>query len=254
MLGALGMHCHTYNPPNDTTSSMDNGIAIFLGNKLKSYSSDYTYFVYFHEKGSFWPNKDVYNLRYTRLTLNEQRILVFRKVFHSILPTKETPCNDERDFNITKCFQDFIEKKVGCSLDWFTSSISVEKCTTIDKILETIALMDWLQDEPFDNITEISGCTKKCKFYSYEMVMEKRKTIDWKTSWNSELYVYLASDIVEEREEYYTIEIDDFLSAVGGYLGIGHKSNSRSTNVHLSVCLSVTTISIKSINFTIPSS
>ena len=219
MFGSLRMHCHTYNPPPDTSSSMDNGIAMFLGDKLKSDHTDYTYFVYFHEKGTFWTNKDVHDLRLIRLKLNEQSTLTFRKVFHSILPKPETPCNNEEDFDLTKCFKDFIAKKVGCSLDWFTTSDSVKKCNTMDKVKETFALMDWLQDEQFDNISKITGCTQKCQFYSYEMVMEKSMTIDWKTYWDSELYVYLGSDIVEEREEYYTFDDTDFLSAVGGYLG-----------------------------------
>ena len=71
----------------------------------------------------------------------------------------------------------------------------------------------------FNNITKITGCSQRCVFDSYELVFEKNRKIDWRTSWNSELYVHLASDIVEERVEYLTFDQNAFISAIGGYLG-----------------------------------
>ena len=195
---------------------IDNGIAMFLGNNHINDTTDYTYFVFIHEKGTFWTNEGVPNMRSFKLNLNEQRVLKFRKVFHSILPTKETPCKTEEDFSLTKCFKQFLKKSVGCTLDLFTKSNS---CQTMDKLNETIALMEWLQNEDFNNVTKITGCTQRCNFNSYEIVFEKNMNIDWKTSWKSELYVQLASDIVEERVEYLTFDDNAFISAVGGYLG-----------------------------------
>ena len=217
--GALLSHCHTYNPPKDTTSSFDHGIAMFLGKKTyMNDTTDYAYFLFFHEKETFWTNKDVHNLISMKMNLNEQKTVIFRKVFHSILPKKETPCKNEA-FSLTTCFKQFIEKKVGCSLDLFTTSTSFAKCDTMEKVNETLALLQWLQDGNFNNITKITGCSQRCVFDSYELVFEKNRKIDWRTSWNSELYVHLASDIVEERVEYLTFDRNAFISAIGGYLG-----------------------------------
>ena len=99
---------------------IDNGIAMFLGNNHINDTTDYTYFVFIHEKGTFWTNEGVPNMRSFKLNLNEQRLLKFRKVFHSILPTKETPCKTEKDFSLTKCFKQFLKKSVGSVL-WICS-------------------------------------------------------------------------------------------------------------------------------------
>ena len=87
------------------------------------------------------------------------------------------------------------------------------------KIKETLLLLKWLQDEEYREIARKTGCYNSCKYNSYEIEITDQRSIDWETAWHSEIYIYADSDIVEEREEYYTFDFTNLMGTIGGYLG-----------------------------------
>ena len=191
---------------------------MFLGNRNKTDTSDLAYFVYIHEKGAFWLNRGVPNLNYIKLKVGEQKVALFRKTYHSDLPTKSS-CSEEEAFRITKCLKTYIEKTVGCSFNLFAITDSFETYNTSKKIKETLLLLKWLQDEEYREIARKTGCYNRCKYNSYEIEITNQRSIDWETAWHSEIYIYADSDIVEEREEYYTFDFTNLMGTIGGYLG-----------------------------------
>ena len=217
-LNPLQAHCHTYNPPNDTKSILSHGIGMFFGNKTKNDATDKGYIIYFHEKGSFWLNRDIPDLKLLKLAVKDKKVVFFQKIFHSDLPAK-TKCIKDESYSLTNCFKRYIHNKIGCSFNLFSVSNSFENCQTIDEKRKTISLLKWLQDEEYIKIAEETGCYKPCKYHSYEIEIKDQKKIDWETDWLSELYVYAGSDIVDERREYYTFDFINLMGTIGGYLG-----------------------------------
>ena len=62
------------------------------------------------------------------------------------------------------------------------------------------------------------------------------KIIDWKTDWKSELHIVAQTDLVETRTEFYTFELSDLISSVGGYLGKGRVQIKKKDGIfHLSI-------------------
>ena len=163
-------------------------------------------------------NSGVPNLKFIRLKTGNQMIIFFRKKFNSDLPSK-SKCTENENFSLSKCFQNYVEKKIGCSLNLFTVSDSIERCKTMEKVNKTLLLLKWIQNVKYSQLEEETGCYRKCKYFSYEIEIKDRRTIDWETDWLSELYIYAASDIVEEREEYYTFDLINCMGTIGGYLG-----------------------------------
>ena len=82
-----------------------------------------------------------------------------------------------------------------------------------------IKTLKYLKQEEISKIKIETGCNPNCKVYqySYEKIVQK---IDWNTNWNSEVYIQPKSSVVDYSSEYYSFDLNDLISSVGGNLGL----------------------------------
>ena len=76
-----------------------------------------------------------------------------------------------------------------------------------------------LKQEKISKVQKDSGCYPKCKIlhFSYQ---KSEKIINWKPNWTSEVYIQPKSLVVEYSKEYYSFDLNDLMSRVGGNLGL----------------------------------
>ena len=76
-----------------------------------------------------------------------------------------------------------------------------------------------LKQEKISKVQKDSGCYPKCKtlHFSYQ---KSEKIINWKPNWTSEVYIQPKSSVVEYSKEYYSFDLNDLMSSVGGNLGL----------------------------------
>ena len=144
--------------------------------------------VYFHEKGQFWLSK-LPNIK--KFSILPKKVFQFS--FHTLKEKAREDkdlCANQRNFSFTKCIEDFVSSKVGCSLNWFQNSTGI-KCKNTRDISETQSLYQKIRHSPYDYISRyLTKCFQKCNPTVYDMEKISEEDITWKTEWLSEVKYY----------------------------------------------------------------
>ena len=65
------------------------------------------------------------------------KLLYIDTIEHVKINLAASPCHDSEHYSITKCVAKAVSKKIGCRPEWeSTSEESIEKCTTMDQLMQ----------------------------------------------------------------------------------------------------------------------
>ena len=140
------------------------------------------------------------------------------------LSSTDNPCNEDKEYSFTDCLHKYAITFANCSIDFFSEYRDSNHFCTKSSFKMYIQTMEYLKQEEISKIKQKTGCNPKCKTiqYSFEKNLQK---IDWNTkhgdnSWMSEVYIQPKSSVVDYSNEYYSFDINDLISSVGGNLGL----------------------------------
>ena len=218
--------CHTYDPPEKSGTDLIKRI-FFMISKDDWYdhyggNDEYDdYDIFLHEKGQFWPRTNMMSFGQPdsiQLKRGKELQIVFKIKEVTKLNSKENPCIDNEEYSFTKCLQDFAVRKSNCSISIMKTGQENEVCSV--KAFENyFSLLTKLKSDPIGKLKKESGCYDKCKvrIFSYN---KKENSLSSSTKWMSEVFIQPKSSEVEYLEEYYTYDIEDLISSIGGYVGL----------------------------------
>ena len=210
--------CHTYNPTEKSETDFLGRIYFMMANTSAEYQ-DYDIFI--HEKGQFWPRSDMLGFgQPDPLTLfnNTEMQIIFSAKITEKLSTEAKPCVLDSKYSFSQCVQEYVVKKTDCHIDFLANFDQNKSCLGNSLHLYFEELMK-LKQEKISKVQKDSGCYPKCKtlHFSYQ---KNEKIINWRPNWTSEVYIQPKSSVVEYSKEYYSFDINDLMSSVGGNLGL----------------------------------
>ena len=210
--------CHTYNPTEKSETDFLSRIYFMMANTSAAYQ-DYDIFI--HEKGQFWPRSDMFAFgQPDRLTLfnNSEMQIIFSSKVTEKLSTEAKPCVLDSKYSFSQCLREYVVKKTDCRIDFLVNFDQNKSCVgdSFHYFFEELIKM---KQEKISKVQKDSGCFPKCKtlHFSYQ---KNEKAITWRPNWTSVVYVQPKSAVVEYSKEYYSFDINDLMSSVGGSLGL----------------------------------
>ena len=213
-------YCHTYNPPEKSGTDLIKRIFFMTAEIFDSWDNDFDIFL--HEKGQFWPRKDMMSFGQPdsiQLEKGKELQIVFSVKEITKFNSKEKPCIiDNEEYSFTRCLQDFAVRKSNCSISIMKTGQDNDVCSV--KAFENyFSLLTKLKSDQIRKIKKESGCYSKCKvrIFSYHT---KENSISNSTKWMSEVFIQPKSSEVEYLEEYYNFDLQDLISSIGGYVGL----------------------------------
>ena len=87
--------------------------------------------IYIHEKGQFWPKPGMCKIGQSdkiEMELNEEMEIAFSQREISNLYNSDRKCNEDTNFSITKCLENYIKRKTNCQVDWCTDGQDDKSC------------------------------------------------------------------------------------------------------------------------------
>ena len=209
--------CHTYDPPNKSSPGLTNRL-YFMFNDLGRFS-DFDIFI--HEKGQFWPRSDMFTFGQPESVLAskfDDITIVFSIKEISHLNNDKNICQDDEDYSLTECIQNFAKSETKCDVDFTNSEDQSGKCSK-EAFQNYFNLLIWIKQSSVTEILKRSGCRRKCKLVQYSVEVEK-KQIHWNSNWSSEVYIQPRASTVQHSHEYYSFDKYDLIGSLGGYLGL----------------------------------
>ena len=94
----------------------------------------------------------------------------FLLIQRSTLNTASRPCEDDESYSFTRCLLEFVARKVGCHLDWASSSRLPQYplCESLEELLEYSELLEEIKDYSWVRLTRETGCYGKCRYKEYK--------------------------------------------------------------------------------------
>ena len=210
--------CHTYNPEEKSETDFLGRIYFMMANTSAEYQD---YDIFLHEKGQFWPRSDMITFgQPDPLTLfnNSELQIVFSLKVTEKLSTDAKPCVLDPNYSFSKCLQDYVTRKTNCNVDFLAKYEQNSTCSgkSFDLFFKELIK---LKQEKISHVQKDSGCYPKCKtlHFSYQ---KNDKVINWRPKWTSEVYIQPKSSVVEYSKEFYSFDLNDLISSVGGNLGL----------------------------------
>ena len=113
--------CHTYDPPENLSPEFLNRAYFMFKNDTNMIHFNYDIFL--HEKGQFWPRRDmeIFGLsNAVQVRPNEEVEITFSIIKISNLKQKDNICI-EGDYSLTECLFNYVKSKTKCYLDFETT-------------------------------------------------------------------------------------------------------------------------------------
>ena len=211
--------CYTYNPPAKSNFEFTSRLFALLGSN-KDNPDLVSFSIYLHEKGQFWPRSDITGVGQSdeiKLNKNVELEGSYSVTKFEVLNLKDYPCNEDNNFSLTKCLDDFVAKESGCSFNWFSNS---SNCFTPAKLKINYQKLIWIKQTPWQTVVSQSGCLPKCKYIKYEFIPKKKTGVTWKKSWVSSFYLHPSSTQEKGSIQYLAYDEQNILGDVGGFLGL----------------------------------
>ena len=212
--------CHTYDPIKKSETDFLSRIYFMMANNSAMYKD---YDIFLHEKGQFWPRSDMISFGQPdpiSLYNNSEMQIIFSVKAVEKLSTEDKPCIEDPEYSFTKCLQNFLVKKSNCDVNFLAkNNIDQTNSCSGPKFYLYFAELIKLKQEKISKVQTDSGCYPKCKTmqFSYE---KNQRTLSWKPNWTSEVFIQPKSSVVEYSTEFYSFDLNDLISSVGGNLGL----------------------------------
>ena len=214
-------YCHTYDPPLKSEPDLGNRVYFRIRQPPLKWNYLPAHEIFIHQKGQFWPRSDMMSFgQPERVTIEKEDLeLSFSLKEVNTLNSIDNPCTEDDDYSFTDCLQQYASKKSNCSINFFGSKQKQSNFCNVVGLKLYIKTLKYLKQEEISKIKIETGCNPKCKVYqySYEKIVQK---IDWNSNWNSEVYIQPKSSVVDYSSEYYSFDLNDLISSVGGNLGL----------------------------------
>ena len=133
--------------------------------------------------------------------------------------TNDNQCVEDDKYSFTKCLKKYVTEKSNCTINFFERESNRKSFCTKDSFAKYTQLLQDVKQKPILEINKESGCYAKCRtiHYSYEKNLKK---VFGETKWDAEVYIQPKSSVVEYFTEYYSFDVNDLISNVGGNLGL----------------------------------
>ena len=154
--------------------------------------------------------------------------LDIKKIHTKHLNKPSEPCTSEiQRPNTTACIAEFIEAKLGCSVN-IQGMRSSERppCQSAEQFVEFTSLSRELQYADASVIYNMTGCLSSCEKDKYDVIMTDKTEQAWDYKWSYwglsylTLYINMHESAYIEEEEYFIYDFDTFIADVGGYMGL----------------------------------
>ena len=188
---------------------------MFVPNSVKTFGSKEHLF---SMRASLEANTERYQAAY----------LEVKKIRTKYLHKPTEPCTDDsQKHNTTACIAEFIEDKMGCSVNiQGIKSIKRAPCKSKAQFNEFIAISNELQHADSSYIYNLTRCLSSCEKDRFDVVLtdqtEWTRDSKWaKWGWNTfTLYISMHDSTYVEEKEYIIYDSDTFIADVGGYMGL----------------------------------
>ena len=224
-------YCQTYDPPFKTKPDLQNRI-YFVLQALQANWTDYPlpqlYDIFIHQKGQFWPRSDmglygqpdpitVSLIRSSGRLDDLELSFSVKEISH--FNTKENPCDEDKQFSLTACLHEYAIKRSKCKLNIFGKPKEQKELCTKEGFKLYVETLQFLKQADIHVIEKASGCQRKCMTieYSYEKNLQKSQG---ENNNRSEVFIQAKTAVVTYLTEYYTFDGNDFISSLGGNLGL----------------------------------
>ena len=215
-------YCHTYDPPLKSEPDLSNRIYFRIIKPPSSYVDwNPAHDVYIHQKGQFWPRSDMISFgQPERITIKRDELELFFSIKEvNSINRFDNQCIEDENYSFTNCLQQYASKKSNCSVNFFGLRQKMPNFCNAIGLKLYIKILKYLKQEKIAKIKIETGCSEKCKIlhYTYEKNVQN---ITWNTNWRAEVYIQPKSSIVDYSAEYYSFDLNDLISSVGGNLGL----------------------------------
>ena len=181
------------------------------------------YYVYLHEKNQFWPISSLEMIGQSeRLRINPKEVLggVFQVREIQYISKRGRPCNQEPSYSFTQCLKNYIRSVARCQLWIWKDDQEHPPCLTIDDFQVYKGEMDWiLKAKPSDIIAK-TRCFPKCKIREFVFTTTSKSKVSEGAAWHGEFQLGVKLSSYEDYEEYFVFGFQDFITSLGGFLGL----------------------------------
>lgn len=136
----------------------------------------------------------------------------------SLVSTAQNPCSPTVTQRMDTCIEEHFERTHGCTLPWTKSENTGQPCPYKDVLKHYEGLIDTgMQD-----VSIGMGCLPSCEYTEYE-VRHITTTDEISPRFGSNdvnALLLLTSGNYKIKEQYFLYELSDFISDIGGYLGL----------------------------------
>ena len=220
-------YCQTYDPPIKTKPDLLNRIYFLLQKPKPEREYDSSYDIFIHQKGQFWPRSDMGSFGQpdaVTVAQSTHRGIDDLELYFSVkeisrINSQENPCNENEQYSLTVCLHDYAYRQSGCRINIFGTLQKRKEFCTQEGFKVYIETLQYLKQEDIQKIEKVSGCKRKCKTFAYHYEKNLQKS-EGENNNRSEVFIQAKSSVVTYLTEHYTFDINDFISSVGGNLGL----------------------------------
>ena len=138
--------------------------------------------------------------------------------------TKEYPCKEENNVDMTSCYNNFYMMKLNCSFPWITYKTNdYTKCGVQHKISELVNLINEVNLGTQEIMEEINafGCNEQnCQQTNWEMSSFQKVKLEFNNGRSYFKLTFPSSKKISVMEESLAYTKFDLLADIGGYAGI----------------------------------
>ena len=137
------------------------------------------------------------------------------------LNTNRRPCDQMNLQNVKQCFKQYLNKQLGCHIPWSVipdkNGKSEPICSTMEQKQKFVNISNSLGNIKPDDLFKMTGCIKNCVHTKYQLTEFYGGKDE---SDQHKFFITSYEQEINSEEEYYIFDLNDFIAAFGGYLGL----------------------------------
>lgn len=212
-------YCYTYNPPKPSSVNINEGIGIFF--KKLDVNDFLSHNIYLHEKGQFWPSKELQALGQSEKIIVEKNKEVSGR-FRIQYRRKSQHCTKDKSYSFTDCVTNYIAARVGCAVNWISPryEMNIRNCSKSEEIQKYKEIMINLKGKGYEDLRRTTKCSSKCSITAYTFYKQKTKEDNSSKNWTSAFYLHSSNQPPLNSVQRQTYNLPQLTSDIGGYLGL----------------------------------
>ena len=182
--------------------------------KLPQYSS-----VFVHDPNNFYLSKKVNQIpgiEYRNSENNTWNVQTIKLIKRNKRNTQSSSCNKDPNYSLSVCLENFVEKKVGCSLPW-TGDLRMRKCDNITEYKQHFDEYEKISSDEFSQITRYTACLAPC---SYIDVVPHGNPVVTRGQKSAAYFLTLAETRIQVMTERQHPDFSSLVADIGGTLGL----------------------------------